>query len=91
MANVVLVAVVDSGGNLPVINFEINMKGFEKKELPRNYPLPEYSFSLLLIKALLIAQVIVEFSTRSNLHHKHHLLLVLKHCRVNSLFDTFVS
>ena len=30
MANVVLVAVVDSGGNLPVINFEIDMKGFEK-------------------------------------------------------------
>jgi hypothetical protein len=41
--------------------------------------LPEDPPGLSLLQALPLAEVVVQLATSSNLHHQHHLLLVLKH------------
>ena len=35
---------------------------------------------LELLQALALAQVVIQLSARRDLHHEHHLLLVLEHC-----------
>ena len=38
---------------------------------------------LALLQALPLAEVVIELAARRYLHHQHHLLLVLKHCKTN--------
>ena len=47
--------------------------------------LSEDSASIRFSKSLPVADVVVELAPGGDLHHQHHLLLVLKHCKMRAV------
>ena len=53
--------------------------------------LPEDSSRVGLAERLPVADVVVQLPARGYLHHQHHLLFVLKHCKMKKFVSLFTQ